>query len=148
MAKSVNVVSGYFAALHEGHKEYIVDAAQDCDKLIIVVQDDKRQREKYGMNFVPSYSIVMAITVWWHFDLKMENKPEMNIIINHNENVANTLKAIRNSNRKSQIVFVKDGDRNYDSLPQEEKDIMIEKNIAFKYLGNSKIASSSEILND
>lgn len=66
-------------------------------------------------------------------------------MINHNDNIAESLRYI--AARYDEVQFCKDGDRDYESLPQEEKDVLNEcKNVKFRFLGNAKKASSSEIL--
>lgn len=66
-------------------------------------------------------------------------------MVNHNSNIAESLRYI--ATRYDEVQFCKDGDRDYESLPQEEKEVLNEcKNIQFKFLGNAKKASSSEIL--
>ena len=36
----IGIVSGYFNPIHRGHIEYINAAKQDCDYLVVIVNND------------------------------------------------------------------------------------------------------------
>lgn len=145
----VSVISGYFQAAyfgvdrHEGYVDYFKSAASDCDLLIVIVQSITEQYKKYGPLAKPLHTIIQNIIEWCKLNLKCK----VFVMINHQDNIAESLRYI--ASRYNEIKFCKDGDRDFNSLPQEEKDVLNEcKNIEFKFLGNSKKASSSEILSN
>ena len=144
--ESIKIVGGYFSKFHDGHKKYIEDAAKDCDKLIILVQDQRRQFDKYGYIGDSVDVIISNIKNWW-FDLEMNKKPSMEIRVNHAKDISSSLEKIRNDFGDTEIItLVKDADRPLGNLPEEEREALIRLNIGYKHLGNPKIASSSEIL--
>ena len=143
-----NVISGYFQAAsfgvdsHPGYVDYL-KSASDCDLLIIIVQSIPQQYKKYGPLARPLHSIIQNLVEWCKQNLACK----VVVMINHQDNIAESLRYI--ASRYEEVQFCKDGDRNFDSLPQEEKDVLNEcKNIKFKFLGNDKKASSSEILSN
>lgn len=141
-----NVISGYFQAAyfgvdaHPGYVDYL-NSASDCDILIIIVQSVSQQYKKYGPLAKPLHSIIQNLVEW----CKLHLKCKVAVMVNHNNNIAESLRYV--ATRYDEVQFCKDGDRDYESLPQEEKDVLNEcKNIKFKFLGNAKKASSSEII--
>ena len=145
----VSVISGYFQAayfgldIHHGYIDYFTSAAKDADLLIIIVQSVPQQYKKYGPLARPLHSIIQNLVEWCKLNLKCK----VVVMINHQDNIAESLRYI--ASRYEEVQFCKDGDRDFDSLPKEEKDVLNEcKNIKFKFLGNAKKASSSEILSN
>ena len=141
-----NVISGYFQAAyfgvdkHPGYVDYL-KSASDCDMLIVIVQSTTQQYKKYGPLAKPLHSIIQNIVE----QCKLNLKCKVAVMIKHNDNIAESLRYI--ATRYDEVQFCKDGDRDYESLPQAEKDVLNEcKNIKFRFLGNAKKASSSEIL--
>lgn len=143
-----NVISGYFQAAsfgvdkHPGYVDYL-KSASDCDLLIVIVQSITQQYKKYGPLARPLHSIIQNLVEW----CKLHLKCKVVVMINHQDNIADSLRYI--ASRYEEVQFCKDGDRDFDSLPKEERDVLNEcKNIKFKFLGNAKKASSSEILSN
>lgn len=143
----VSVISGYFQAayfgldIHHGYIDYFTSAAKDADLLIVIVQSITQQYKKYGPLAKPLHSIIQNLVEW----CKLHLKCKVAVMVNHNDNIAESLRYL--ATRYDEVQFCKDGDRDYESLPQEEKEVLNEcKNIQFKFLGNAKKASSSEIL--
>lgn len=141
----IAIVSGYFATFHEGHKQYLQSAInENPTELIVIVQDNKLQIEKYGINYVQVYTIVNKIQQWYNSLTNINTK--LCIRINHEKSVAKELYEIKKIYKDECVIFMKDGDRDLNNLPQEELNVMKENNIGYKFLGNKKIMSSSEIL--
>ncbi len=144
----VSVISGYFQAAsfgvnsHPGYVDYLTSAAKDADLLIIIVQSVTQQYKKYGPLARPLHTIIQNIIEW----CKLHLRCRVIVVINHQENIANTLRYL--ATKYDDLVLMKDGDRDYESLPQEEKDVLSKYNIKFEFLGNAKKASSTEILNN
>lgn len=142
----VAVISGYFQAAsfgldsHAGYVDYFTSAAKDADTLIVIVQSVTQQYKKYGPIARPLHSIIQNIVEW----CKLHLKCRVIVTVNHQENIAGTLQYL--ATKYDDLVLMKDGDRDYESLPQEEKDTLDKYNIKFEFLGNAKKASSSEIL--
>ena len=70
----------------------------------------------------------------------------MEIMVNHNNSVAEILKYIKQTHESDKLIFIKDGDRSWLSLPEDEKEVIEKNDIDFVYLGQPKIASSTAIL--
>lgn len=140
---NIHIVSGYFAAFHNGHKKYLEDALKDCDFLIIIVQSKRFQKKKYGINARSTFDIIKDIDSWWK---EQKEGAPIEILINDNENVADLLSKLSKSYKGNNLTFIKDGDRSFDSLPIEEKSALILNKIDFLFLGNPKIESSTKIL--
>lgn len=144
----VNVISGYFASaglglsVHEGYVDYFTSAS-DCDELIVLVQSDEWQRNKYGFNAIPVYRIIIGIL---HFIWSLQKHPKVTVLVNKEKTVANSLRDIRKRFPNDTIIFCKDGDRNIESLPFEEINAMKESVIDFKFFGNRKKASSKLLI--
>ena len=142
---NINIVSGYFAAFHSGHKKYLEDALKYCDLLIVIVQADSFQRKKYGLNARSTFKIIRDINDWWK---EQKEGAPLDIVINKKESVADLLLEISKKYEGSTLTFIKDGDRPFSSLPEEEKEALTKNNINFLFLGNPKVESSSKILGE
>lgn len=139
----INVVSGYFQSCHEGHKKYLLDASKDCDMLVVIVQSDNQQKRKYGEKAKSCFEISQEIRDWL---VSQKIKCRISFVSNEDQSVANVLYDLAKVYKGNMLTFIKDGDRDYDSLPINEKEV-IDKYYTFKFLGNPKVASSTEILN-
>ena len=139
----IGIISGYFQCFHKGHLAYLKEALNWCDKLIVLVQDDEHQFKKYGIGFNPVFSIITNIQKAYNI---LENVPKMEIMVNHNNSVAEILKYIKQTHESDKLIFIKDGDRSWLSLPEDEKEVIEKNDIDFVYLGQPKIASSTAIL--
>ena len=142
----VSVISGYFQAAsfgvdsHPGYVDYFTSAAKDADMLIVIIQSVTQQYKKYGPLARPLHTIIQNIIEW----CKLHLRCRVIVVINHQENIANTLRYL--ATKYDDLVLRKDGDRKYGTLPKEEKDVLSKYNIKFEFLGNAKKASSTEIL--
>ena len=48
----IGIVSGYFNPIHQGHIEYINAAKQDCDHLVVIVNNDYQVKLKNLIRFL------------------------------------------------------------------------------------------------
>ena len=48
----IGIVSGYFNPIHQGHIEYINAAKQDCDHLVVIVNNDYQVKLKGSTPFM------------------------------------------------------------------------------------------------
>lgn len=135
------ICSGYFQRFHEGHYTYINSAKKDVDNVIVIVNNDKQQKEKYkSFNqdiVMPSSLIVAQIRVRF---------PDAIVItsIDTDKSVCKTLRLLRQLFFNDKLIFVKDADRNATNIP--ETSILLQNNIEFKQLNNNKVNSSSSLM--
>ena len=54
MSRKIVVASGYFDPLHFGHIEYLSQAKQLGDQLIVIVNNDRQAQLKKGFSFMPA----------------------------------------------------------------------------------------------
>lgn len=136
------IVSGYFATLTEGHKEYfdsVINLMKKDDKLLVIVANPFQFSLKYKNFCPPTWKICEPI-----ISFLSDKNIEYGIYraIDRDKTIRETLKLIR-STRNDEIVFVKDGgEYNKENLPEKEVE-----NINFLFLNNPKISNASEILN-
>ena len=138
---TVGICSGYFQRFHNGHIQYIKSALNYFDYVVVIVNNDIQQRNKYA-----GYDNIRSSE-----DIKTEIMEKINdysfrIItsIDIDETVCETLKLIRSLYPKSQLYFCKDGDRNKKNTPE----IKVLRKNRIKYINflNPKIDSSTEIM--
>lgn len=126
-------ISGYFDPIHIGHLDYIKQAKQLGDYLIVIVNNDHQATLKKGSSFMPEKERVELLKAIKWVD-------EVILSIDQDRSVCKTLKSIY----PSPNLFCNGGDQNNNSIP--EASICKELNINLvDGLGN-KIQSSSWLL--
>lgn len=128
------IVSGYFLAYHNGHKEYIKSVEslmKDEDNLLIIVNNGYQQTLKYGKCIRSPVDIINEME---------KDFPNATFIVSSSLD-----RTINSDLEKLWGIFVKDGgEYNKDNLPEAKT--CKKYGIKMLFLNNNKIASSSEIL--
>ena len=134
----VNVLSGYFMEayvcgwIHPGHREYLL-SGNDCDHLVVLIDCPKNFISKYG--FEPEYKEITSCI--------KEVVPRAEVVISDCP-TASMLPKIRARFPKEEMYFCKAGDRDWNNLPDDERESMIVNDVFFARLPGDKIASASE----
>ena len=131
------VLSGYFVRFHEGHRKYIesvLDIMDSTDSITIIVNNAKQQEMKYGKVIKDPIEIINEIS---------KEFPICSYEISQSSTRSVSADLIEMKKYYGNIVFVKDGDRNSNEIPER----FIE-GIEFLDLKNPKINSSSKILKE
>jgi cytidyltransferase-like protein len=123
-------ISGYFDPLHIGHLEYIKQAKELGDYLVVIVNNDHQASLKKGRPFMPENERVEIIKALQYVD-------EVVLSIDNDRTVCQTLKYMN----PIPNAFCNGGDQNNNSIP--EVDICIERGIDLIDGLGEKIQSSS-----
>jgi len=128
----IGVVSGYFNPLHIGHLDYINDAYNYCDKLIVIVNTDKQVKIKDSYPFMNENDRFKIIK-------NLKAVDDVIFAIDKDGSVCETLKMLKPD------LFLKGGDRTANNIPEyalcKELDIKLKFNI-----GGKKVRSSSNLV--
>jgi cytidyltransferase-like protein len=137
--KKIVVTSGYFNPLHIGHINLIKEAKTLGDFLVVVVNNDVQVKIKGSVPFTQEqerFEMVKAIKFADHVMLSVDK----------DATVAESLKEITKQHQ-GEFIFAKGGDRNFDNLPESEKQVCQEFNIkVVNNVGGGKVQSSSTLL--
>jgi cytidyltransferase-like protein len=128
----VIMVSGYFDPIHPGHISYLEEAKKLGDKLIVIIDGDKRTTKKKGKPFIPAVDRLEIIKA-----LRCVDEAYIEDV-----DVKESLKRI------TPDVFAKGGDRvDRESIPEWDlcKELGIE---IVTGVGKDKRWSSSDYLED
>ena len=126
-------ISGYFAPIHVGHIEYINNAKQLGDWLIVIVNNNKQCALKKGKHFMDEKDRVLIVK-------NIKAVDEVFLSIDDDKTVCKSLKIVNPD------VFANGGDRGKDNVP--EMDTCREKDVTMLWnIGGGKIQSSSWLIN-
>lgn len=132
---AVGLCSGGFAPLHKGHLHYLQEASENCDYLIVAVNDDNFLITKHGHAFMEETErceIINALGCVNHAFVFHPNDP-------NDPTVKDALKEIKPD------IFFKGGDRHSpDTIPEWE--LCQELGIKVQIVGYGKENSSSDII--
>jgi cytidyltransferase-like protein len=129
----INIVSGYFDPIHDGHIEYFKKAKDHCDKLIVILNNDKQTSMKKGKPFMAENVRKKIVEAIRYVD-------ELILSIDDDRSVCKTLEKIRDKYPNDELVFVNGGDRNIENIPEYELKDKI--NLEFSDDAGEKINSS------
>jgi cytidyltransferase-like protein len=138
--KKVVITSGYFNPLHIGHVNLIREAKKLGDILVVIVNNDEQVKVKGSVPFMPEKERVMIIK-----DIKYVDEVFLSIDMDGFQ--PESLKAIAKKYLDAELFFAKGGDRNFDNLPESEKQVCKEFNIkVVSNVGGEKVQSSSWLI--
>ena len=139
MAKDrVGVVSGYFNPIHQGHIEYINAAKNDCDHLVVIVNNDYQVKLKGSTPFMDTRHRAFIVN-------SLKSVDEVFISIDEDRSVAKSLRTIIQFYPKSEVVFYNSGDRSPDTYESKEASVCKHYGASTKFLDLPKVYSSSEL---
>lgn len=132
----VVAVSGGFDPLHSGHLNYIREAKQLGDKLVVILNADRFLLEKKGFAFMPYEERKYILE-------HIREVDEVIPCIDEDQTVSKTLAQLKPT------IFAKGGDRTPDNLPKSETDICHDLGIqlVFGVGGNNEQSSSRLVRN-
>lgn len=137
--KRVVITSGFFNPLHIGHINLIRDAKKLGDFLVVIVNNDQQVKLKGSAPFMEEKERIEIVKALKYADHVM-------LAVDKDAFVPETLKAIVKKHR-GEFIFAKGGDRNFDNLPESEKQVCREFNIqVVNNVGGGKVQSSSWLL--
>ena len=140
MKKKAIIVSGYFNPLHKGHIEYLHNAKNNGDYLIVIVNNDKQRLLKGSKEFMNQEERMLIVR-----ELRIVD--EIDLSIDFDKSVVKTIEKIfKEFSNEFLLFFANGGDQFNNSIP--------EASICNKYgielidgLGD-KIQSSSWVLKE
>jgi cytidyltransferase-like protein len=107
----INIVSGYFDPIHDGHIEYFENAKKNCDKLIVIINNDHQTSLKKGSPFMKENVRFRIISAIRYVD-------EALLSVDKDRSVCNSLREIRKKYPNDELVFVNGGDRDITNIPE------------------------------
>lgn len=139
MAKKIVITSGFFNPLHIGHINLIREAKALGDFLVVIVNNDAQVKIKGAAAFMPEQERVEIIKALRYAD-------DVFLAIDSDGFVPKSLEYIAGK-YPGELIFAKGGDRNFDNLPESEKEVCRRLNITVvNGVGGGKIQSSSWLL--
>lgn len=137
MKYDIGIVSGYFNPLHEGHLDYIEEAKEQCDKLIVIVNNDLQVELKGSKKLLNEMTRRRIMQSLKNVHIALISKDDTNT-------VNDTLRYLKHMLYNKTMVFFNSGDRGLDSYSPEHL-TCIELGIKEIFLDLPKINSSSKI---
>jgi len=137
MKEKIVIASGYFDPIHVGHIEYLKNAKDLGDKLIVILNSDSAAMMKKGYVFMPFNERAIVLAAVKYVD-------EVISSIDFDLTVNNTIKLLNTYYQDNEIIFAKGGDRNKDEIP--ERKICDELGIEIVDGLGQKIQSSSDLV--
>ena len=138
--KRYGIVSGYFNPIHRGHIEYINAAKQDCDHLVVIVNNDYQVKLKGSTPFMDTKHRAFIVK-------NLKSVDEVFLSIDDDRSVAKSISMLALDYNDKNLVFYNSGYRNPENYESQEDIICNKYNIETKFLDLPKIYSSSELKN-
>jgi len=120
--KKIVITSGFFNPLHVGHVSLIREARNLGDYLVVIVNNDEQVKVKGSAEFMPENERMEIIRT-------LRSVDEVFLSVDKDGFIPESLKAVAQRYAGDELVFAKGGDRNFDNLPESEKQICREFNI-------------------
>ncbi|MBT4870237.1 MAG: adenylyltransferase/cytidyltransferase family protein [Candidatus Diapherotrites archaeon] len=107
----INIVSGYFDPVHDGHIELFENASRGCDKLIVILNNDLQTSQKKGKPFMEEKVRKKIVESIKYVD-------EVFLSIDKEQPVCNSIAKICDDHPNDEITFINGGDRTLDEIPE------------------------------
>lgn len=133
------ILSGYFNPIHGGHIDQIRGSADNCDSLIVIINNDFQVKLKGSKEFMDEQ----------HRKYILENikgVDEVIVSIDRDKSVCSTLELLKNKYPGDLLLFFNGGDRQGNNLNSEETAICKKLEIKEVVLSLPKRYSSSELI--
>ena len=146
----ISIVSGYFNPFHLGHLRMIQSAKTFCDKLIVIVNNDKQQILKKGKIIMDEKERVEILKAFRDVDEVILAVDDYQIESGERP-VIKTLELIAKKYSKDKLIFCNGGDRkDLNTIPEGDacmrNNIEIRFNVGEDFKSNpDKIISSGKI---
>lgn len=148
MTKKIVITSGFFNPIHIGHINLMKEAKKLGDFLVVIVNNDAQVKVKGSIPFMPEQERVEIIRALRHVD-------DVFLSIDTDGYVPKSLEFIAKKylpagrQALAELIFAKGGDRNFDNLPESEKEVCKEFNITIaSNVGGGKVQSSSWLISN
>ena len=139
--KTMVIASGFFDPLHIGHVEYLEEANELGDRLLVIVSRDKHAILKKGYVFMPELERIQIIGALRCVD-------QCFFSIDDDITIRETLKVVHRLSipEYTNFIFAKGGDRTADEIPEAE----VCKELGIKIVDGlgAKIQSSSDLISN
>jgi len=136
----IGIISGYFSFCHQGHIEYINASKLQCDKLIVIINNDKQSKLKGSIQIIDEEHRCFMMN-------SLKNVDEVKLSIDLDKSVCKTLISIREEYPNDKLIFFNSGDRfNINNTNKEELEVCKKYKIKYVAINLPKIYSSSELL--
>lgn len=135
----IGIISGYFNPVHYGHIEYVKAAKEQCDHLIVIVNNDHQVKLKGTKQFMDEGHRCNIM-------LNIKGVDEVFLSEDSGSSVCDSIKLIRSEYPKQQIKLFNGGDRKNGNLDTSEIDLCKELDIEYVLINQPKIYSSSQLL--
>lgn len=142
MNNHIGIVSGYFNPIHRGHIEYINEAKNRCDFLVVIVNNDKQVELKGSKFFMDEDHRIFIVDNLKSTDLVVRS-------IDNDLTVSETLRFIRFLFPESYntFTFFNSGDRNPKKTNKKEDFLCDQLGIRREFINLEKIYSSTDLKN-
>ena len=143
MKNRIVFTSGYFTWLHIGHIELFIKAKNLGDELVVIVNNDKQQKLKYGKVIVPEMERMFIIN-------NLQSVGQCYLSVDEDRTVCKSLEhyfeMYKRNPANTEFIFAKGGDRFEGEIP--EKEVCDRLGIKIVDGLGKKIQSSSKLLNE
>lgn len=135
----IGIVSGFFNPAHLGHLQYIEAAKQQCDLLVVIVNNDHQVKLKGSKPFMDEIHRVNIMNGIKGVDYALISK-------DFDKTVCETITFIREHWKDDEMLFFNSGDINLENSNTKEVNLCKELNIKYVVINLPKIYSSSILL--
>lgn len=140
-SKKIIITSGFFNPIHIGHINLIREAKKLGDFLVVIVNNDEQVKIKGSFPFMPEQERIEIVKALRYAD-------EVFLSLDKEDGFqAKSLESIATRFAGQELFFAKGGDRNFDNLPECEKNVCRKFNIkVVSGVGGDKVQSSSWLI--
>ncbi len=136
--RKIVITSGFFNPLHLGHINYLREAKNLGDFLVVIVNNDEQVKIKQSVPFMPEQERIEIVRAIRYVD-------EVFLSIDKDKSVCESLKAVARIHPDCELFFANGGDRHQGNIPEFE--VCRQFNIKMvDNVGGGKVQSSSWLL--